>query len=124
MKALIIDDEPLIRRSLARALSSRGHEILESSDGISGLELWTKALPDLAFVDVLMPGLTGPQLIQALPKEVREKTKIIMMSAYTGSEGTSPKLSDGVEMFLSKPFEDIFSIVTAAEELMKNGKKK
>lgn len=121
MKILIIDDEPLVRRSLARALISRGHEVIESSDGVHGLEAWTKEQPDLAFVDVLMPGLTGPQVIQNLDANIRGQTKIILMSAYTGDAPASPKLKQNAELFLLKPFDDIFKIVEIAEGLVKNG---
>ncbi len=119
MKILIIDDEPLVRRSLMRALISRGHQVIESVDGIQGLEVWTKEQPELAFVDVLMPGLTGPQVIQNLDPKIREKTKIILMSAYTGGDQASPKLIENADLFLLKPFDDIFRVVEVAEGLMK-----
>jgi CheY-like chemotaxis protein len=118
VKVLIIDDEPLIRRSLSRALIARGHEVLESGDGVHGLEQWLKEMPNLAFVDVLMPGMTGPQVVQQLPPEVRAQTKIVLMSAYTGSGGAGLKLNEEVDLFLPKPFEDIFNIVKIAEELV------
>ncbi len=120
MKVLIIDDEPLIRRSLSRALLARGHQVLESGDGVHGLEQWLKEIPELAFVDVLMPGMTGPQVLQQLPAEIRQKTKIILMSAYTGTGGAGLKVTEVVDLFLPKPFEDIFNIVKMAEELTKN----
>jgi len=121
MRVLVIDDEPLVRRSLTRALVARGHQVYESPDGTQGLEIWKKEQPDLVFIDVLMPGLTGPQVIQNLSPELRAKTKIILMSAYTGHENAGPRLSDNADMFLLKPFADIFVIVETAEGLMKNG---
>ena len=63
MKVLIIDDEPIIRRALGRVFKKRGHEVLEAEGGESGLEKWKSSGPDLVFLDVLMPDLNGPQVI-------------------------------------------------------------
>ncbi len=121
MKVLIIDDEPLIRRSLMRAFRFYGHQTFEAIDGISGLQLWNEVNPDLALVDVLMPGLTGVELIQKMKKLKDVKTKIVLMSAFTGVGKTSPKMVNDVDLFLLKPFEDIFDIVKKVEGLA-NGK--
>lgn len=118
MKVLIVDDEPLVRRSLGRACKTAGHEVYEAGDGREGLELWTKVSPDLVFLDVLMPGLTGPQVLEALPTEVRKATKIIMMSAFSGQHNMQSALQMGADLFISKPFEDIFTVVKMAEGLM------
>ena len=63
MNVLIVDDEALIRRSLKRAFETRGHEVRCGCDGQEGLSIWQKELFDVALVDVLMPGLTGPQML-------------------------------------------------------------
>jgi two-component system, response regulator PdtaR len=118
MKVLIVDDEPLVRRSLARAFQAEGHQVFEANVGHSGLEVWTKELPDVAFVDVLMPVYTGPQLIELLSPEIRGRTKIVMMSAYTGDFSDHLKKSQDFQKFVTKPFEDIFDIVKLAEDLM------
>lgn len=116
MRILIIDDEPLVRRSLKRAFISAGHEVLDVAEGDSGLKAWKSYQPDIAFVDVLMPGLTGPQLLESLSDDDRKKTKIFLMSAFTGQEG----IKKNFDLFISKPFEDIFSLVKLAEEFVKN----
>jgi two-component system, response regulator PdtaR len=118
MKVLIVDDEPLVRRSLARAFQVKGYQVIEAHDGKSGLELWTKELPDIAFVDVLMPVHTGPQLIELLAEEIRIRTKIVIMSAYTGDFSEHLKKSQDFQKFVLKPFNDVFDIVKMAEELM------
>jgi DNA-binding response OmpR family regulator len=123
MKVLIIDDEPLVRRSLARALKVAGHEVIEAEDGPVGLDLWLNEIPNLVFIDVLMPGMTGPEVIQSIPLDKKSQTKIIMMSAFTGKEGNHPVITEGVDLFLTKPFEDIFKIVKMAEEVFSNGRK-
>lgn len=117
MKILIVDDEPLVRRSLGRALRSRSHEIFEAADGPSGLEAWRSADPDLVFLDVLMPGLTGPQVLEEMGKPRR--AKVILMSAFSGEHNVENAAAQGADLFLPKPFEDIFEVVRLAEELTK-----
>ena len=112
-KILVVDDEPLIRRSLSRVFADKGHEVRTSEDGTKGLEEWRHYQPDIVFLDVQMPGLTGPQVIAEIGAS--HKSKVILMSAYSG---TAPeKFNIKYDLFLSKPFEDIFKIVEIAERL-------
>lgn len=147
MKVLIVDDEPLVRKSLARACQLRGHEVTEAEDGIKGLELWLRDAPDVVFVDVLMPGLSGPELILEVRKRMnftsaegevedagyRQATErgqnpngksdrrrmgyVILMSAYSGKHNIEAEKQVGVDLFIPKPFNDIFEVVKRAEEL-------
>lgn len=113
MKILIVDDEPLVRRSLARACASRGHQVVEASDGVEGLEKWRSDPPDVAFVDVLMPGLSGPDLIREVGP--RGRAKAILMSAYSGDHDM--RSSEIADAFVPKPFDDVFAVVRKAEAL-------
>jgi CheY-like chemotaxis protein len=117
VKVLIVDDEPLVRLSLRRALHKAGHQIEEAEDGQSGLEKWQSFKPDLVFLDVLMPRLSGPDLLRALTKSDRALTKVILMSAFTGEYDLERAQSLGAHLFISKPFEDIFAVVKTGEEL-------
>lgn len=124
MKFLIIDDEPLVRRSLSRALATRGHETFEAADGQDGLEKWRKQKPDVVFLDVLMPGLSGPQVLMELEEPLKLGTTIILISAFSGEHNPETAQRLGADVFVSKPFEDIFGLVRMAEELKQNGSKK
>lgn len=117
MKALVIDDEPLVRRSLGRALKARGHEVFEAEDGPSGLQQWRSVKPELVFLDVLMPGMNGPQVLKEMGAE--KTGKVILISAFTGEHNMETAVQMGADLFMPKPFEDIFSVVQAAEELFK-----
>lgn len=115
MKVLIVDDEPLVRRSLARVLRAKGHEVLEAEDGRQGLEQWRQGDPDLVFLDVLMPQMSGPEVLSNLPGPRR--AKVILMSAFSGDQPVSPAGEQAADLFLPKPFEDVFEVVKKAEEL-------
>jgi len=68
IRTMIIDDEPLVRSSIMRALrfDKEIEVIYECGDGISALEAIDQKHPDLVFLDVQMPGLTGLQVIDAV----------------------------------------------------------
>lgn len=121
MKILVVDDEPLVRRSLARVAGSRAHTVLEAADGEEGLKIWRSENPDLVFLDVLMPGLTGPQVL----KEIQPSSaKVILISAYTGEYNVDTAKNLGADLFIPKPFQDIFKVIEIAERLFADGVQK
>ena len=122
MNVLIVDDEALIRRSLARAFEARGHEVRCGCDGHEGLAIWHEGHFDIAIVDILMPGLTGPQLLQKISPS--SNTCIILMSAYTADYDVKKAQALGADLFLAKPFQNIFEIVEQVENLVKNRREK
>lgn len=115
MKILIIDDEALVRRSLGRALKMKGHEVLEAENGTEGLILWRSSSPDLIFLDVLMPGMTGPEVLKAMGADFT--SKVILISAFSGEHNMQTAQQMGASLFIPKPFEDIFAVVKIAEDL-------
>lgn len=130
MKILIVDDEPLVRKSLGRAFRAKGHEVIEAIDGREGLNLWTElqaqgASPDIVLLDVLMPGLSGPELLNEMrPKLEALKSsgqawegRVILMSAYSGEHNVTTAQQLGADLFVPKPFDDVFLFVKTAEDL-------
>lgn len=122
MKILIVDDEPLVRKSLGRACMARKHEVFEAVDGNEGLARWLELSPDLVFLDVLMPGLSGPEVLQEFVKKTgaRSRATVILMSAYSGEHNLETARQLGADLFIPKPFDDIFAVVARAEGLGRN----
>lgn len=118
MKILVVDDEPLVRRALQRAFESKGHQVLTCENGEQALSVWESANPDLVFLDILMPGLSGPEVLQSLGSQ--KKCPVILMSAFSGPYDHGKAQEFGADHFLAKPFEDIFQVVSFAESLKKN----
>ena len=116
MKILIVDDEVLIRRSLQLAGESRGHIVKSTANGKEALSLWPVFNPDLAFIDILMREMDGLQLLKKIPEN--SKTKTIVISAHDEiSEEDMRKM--GADLFVKKPFSDIFLLIDQAEKLIK-----
>jgi len=125
MKILIVDDEPLVRRSLERVFQSRQHQVQVAENGVEGLKKWQEFEPDLIFLDVLMPGLSGPEVLRNFENETQKKmshskkAKVILMSAFTGDKQMTDPQGLGADLFLAKPFESIFEVYDQAMELMR-----
>jgi CheY-like chemotaxis protein len=119
MKILVIDDEPLVRRSLVRAAKVLGHDCNEAADGEEGLKIWKRDPPEVVFVDILMPGLSGPEVVREALKLYEDKhlskPVIALISAFTGDDSkSSPEkmaLDCGADLFIGKPFHDIFDVI-------------
>lgn len=124
MKILIVDDEPLVRKSLGRAFKAKGHEVIEAVDGTEGLARWLESVPDVVFVDVLMPGLSGPELLAEMGRRMGDDRpgRVILMSAYSGEHNVATAQQMGADLFIPKPFDDVFALVAKAEELFVGSK--
>ncbi len=117
MKVMLVDDEPLVRLSLRRALEKRGHSVNECEDGQVALDRFAGFQPDLVFLDVLMPRLSGPDFLKSLNPEMRGGAKVILMSAFAGEYDLHKAKLLGADLFVAKPFDDIFAVVKTGEEL-------
>jgi CheY-like chemotaxis protein len=115
MKILIVDDEPLIRRSLEKVFVKNGHQVVMAEDGLQGVDLWRKEDPDAVILDVLMPGLTGPEVINEIKPS--PQVPIILISAYSGHYDLESVKGLGADLFIEKPFDNIMDIVTELEKL-------
>ena len=115
LKILIVDDEPLISRSLKLAGGSLGHQTKAVSSGEEALELWPVFQPDVAFVDILMSGMSGLELLKKVPRDC-PRAKIILISAHDKLNEKEIKQA-GADCFIKKPFDDIFDIIRQAEKM-------
>ena len=117
LKFLIVDDELLIRKAITLSAKQRGHKTQSAENGIEGLKIWKEFKPDLVFLDVLMPDMDGFTVLNHVPENV--KTKVILISAH---DDLSQKEIEnaGADLFIKKPFPDIFQLIEKAENLVKN----
>lgn len=109
MKVLIVDDEPLVRRSLEKVFSRAGHEVECARDGKEGLAKWRSFQPQGVVIDVLMPGLSGPEVISEVDPD--PSTAIILISAYSGDYDLDSVKQLRADSFIEKPFESIKGLV-------------
>lgn len=105
MRVLIAEDETIIRLDLKQILERAGLEVCaEARDGEEAVELARAESPDLAILDVKMPGLDG---IDAARKILDERPiPIVMLTAYGQKELVSRAVEAGVFGYLVKPFRE------------------
>lgn len=112
MKILIIDDEPLIGLSFQRIYENLGHTVLIAHDSIEGETHWTRQWPELVLLDILMPGRSGPQLLEELTTKHGRSAlgRVVLMSAHTGNYSLDSAKLAGADEFIAKPFSNIIEL--------------
>ena len=116
---LIVDDEPNIRRMVGALLASEGYEVREAPDGARGVALATESEPDIALVDLMMPGeLDGMGVLTAL-RERAPDVPVVMMSGRAGLSDAVRATKLGAFTFLEKPLtpEGVLLALASALEL-------
>ena len=116
---LIVDDEPNIRRMVGALLASEGYEVREAPDGARGVALATESEPDLALVDLMMPGeLDGMAVLTAFRERVPD-VPVVMMSGRAGLSDAVRATKLGAFTFLEKPLtpEGVLLALASALEL-------
>lgn len=100
---LCVDDDPLFLRSLGRTLGRRGYRIVPCESADQALKSLRRARPDLAIVDVMMPGMDGLELMDTLTQ--RNRVPVILLSALTTDEVCYEGHRRGAAFCLTKPCE-------------------
>ena len=101
-KILLADDSKFLRLAIERALARAGYEVFSATDGLQALEMAREKKPDLILLDMLLPKMTGPDVLKALKKD--PATKGIAVVVCTGlSQKNAVRLKhDGAFAFLEK----------------------
>ncbi len=99
---LVVDDEPNIVRTVSDILEDEGFEVMAASDGESALKMVEDELPDLALLDIALPGIDGLELLKQL-KELVPALPVVMISAYGNVENAVKATRLGAYDFIEKP---------------------
>ncbi len=101
-KILLVDDSKFLRMATERALARAGYVVSTASDGAKAIELARNEKPDVILLDMLLPGMTGPDVLKVLKKDAG--TAGIPVVAFTGlSQKNALRLQqDGACAFLEK----------------------
>ena len=107
-RVLIVDDETLVRKTLADILRAMRYvdtlEIEEASSGREGLDAVVRQRPDLVLLDLQMPGMSGLALLKQI-REVEPRLSVIVISATQENKMSSEALRNGAVAYLPKPFD-------------------
>jgi CheY-like chemotaxis protein len=102
---LVVDDDPVVRRAVARFVASAGYQVIESSSPEQGLAAAERYPIDLMITDLVMPNMTGYELAQRIT-DIRPGVRVIYMSGFAPDELVAERgRSTGPDpIFLQKPF--------------------
>jgi DNA-binding response OmpR family regulator len=105
MRVLVIDDEPDVLLLCRVNLEIAGHEVLEASDGETGLDLAQREGPDVIVLDVMLPNLDGLSVLGELGTDERTReTPVILLTAKTQLEDRVAGWRAGCADYVTKPF--------------------
>lgn len=105
LRVLIVDDEPLIRWSVAETLARVGHTVTEASDAKETLRrLSAEPVPDVILLDYRLPDSNDLKLLETI-RGVAPNSSVIMMTAYGTPAVQDGALKLGAYRVVSKPFE-------------------
>ncbi len=112
---LVVDDEPALRRSLARVLETRGMKVGIAEDGEQGLDYIRRSPPDVALVDIMMPGIGGLELLGRV-KEEGLHVEVVLMTAFADVDSAVAAMKAGAYHFLTKPFHSNDAVAHAVQK--------
>ena len=116
MKVLVIDDSNTIRRSAEIFLKQGGHEVTLAEDGFDALSKVSDSLPDLIFVDIMMPRLDGYQTCAIIKRNEKfADTPVVMLSSKDGVFDKARGRMVGSQDYLTKPFTKDQLLQTVAQ---------
>lgn len=107
-RVLVIDDEAPIRLLCRVNLEAEGMQVIEASDGPTGLELARAEVPDVVLLDVMMPGLNGWRVAEHLLEDERTRNiPIIFLTARAEFRDRARGLDIGGVDYVTKPFNPL-----------------
>lgn len=122
IKVVIIDDSNTIRRSGQSFLAQAGCEVILSEDGLDGIAKVAANLPDVVFVDVMMPRLDGYQTCSIIKRNQRLKhIPVIILTNLNGLFDRARGQMSGANHYLNKPFNKQGLIDMVVECIQRKG---
>ena len=116
-RILIVDDHPTMREAMRLVLAEEGFTVDEAADGARALDLVASDRPDLVLLDLNIPGISGPDLLEALKaSRVTSGIPVVVVTAED-EEGRRAAMQAGAEDYLTKPFSPRVLVRTVEQVL-------
>ncbi len=107
-RVLVVEDDPVILRLLEVNFELEGFEVLLAHDGAEGIDLARRQRPDIVISDIMMPNVSGIELVEALKGEdATASIPILLLSAKAQSADLKVGLEAGADDYVTKPFEPL-----------------
>jgi len=122
MKILAVDNHPVMLRFIEKLLTKEGHEVRTASDGLAALQILKSYVPDVMFVDLIMPKIDGKKLCLVVrQKEELKDVHIVVLSAVAVEEAADYK-EFGADACIAKgPFDMLGPDILEVLDILENG---
>ena len=124
-RILVADDEDALRLVLTRELRRRGFDVLSTSSGAEAVEVYIRSTLriDLVLLDVAMPGMSGPDALDAL-READPLVRCCFMTADLRPDRHSALLARGVLAVYGKPFDSLAELCLELRRVVEDGRRR
>jgi DNA-binding response OmpR family regulator len=117
-RVLVVDDEDDIRELCRVNLEFEGFEVVDAPSGAKALEVASSQHPDVIFLDLMMPGMDGWEVLRRLKEEdATADIPVVLLTARTGEEDQMRGWQEGILEYVAKPFNPL-SLVEWAKRAM------
>jgi len=118
-RVLVVDDELGVRRALQRGLGAEGMDVVTAADGPTGLDIARTGAFDVILLDIMLPGLSGYRVLQALRGD-GVTTPVLLVSAKDGEIDQADGLDLGADGYVVKPFSFVV-LVAQVRAVLRRG---
>ena len=105
VRVLVIDDEQMIRWSVAQTLEAVGYEVAMAETAAEGMTLFRQLVPEVVFLDVKLPDSDGLSVLKQIKQESGDETAVIIMTAFGEIRTAVEAMRLGAFEYLKKPFD-------------------
>ena len=120
MRLLVVDDELRLADALGRGFRAEGFAVDLAHDGPRGLESALTGRYDLLILDVMLPGLSGYQVVRQL-RAAKVWTPVLMLTAKDGEYDEADALDEGADDYLTKPFSFVVLLARVRALIRRGG---
>jgi len=123
VKVLLVEDSKFLRLSTERALAAAGYQVISAADGEEALRLAREQVPQLVLLDIMLPKMTGSDVLKALKKNPATATIPVMMLTSLSQKNAKALEKEGAAAFFEKSDAMLGkgpgSLVAAIEKVLK-----
>ena len=114
---LCVDDDASMRSALSRLLKPLGHRMLLAGSGEEAIRMVREHRPDLILLDVMMPGMSGYEVLRRLREANTPETPVVMLTAKGSEDAVMKGYQEGCVYYMTKPFRNE-SVMNAVQYLI------
>jgi DNA-binding response OmpR family regulator len=104
MKILVAEDEPMLLKTIELKLKKEGYEVVCTSDGREAAAKIEETDPDMVITDIMMPYVSGLEIVSILRKRTHKRVPIIMLTAMEQEKVVMEAFELGADDYITKPF--------------------